>query len=169
MTERSLLTREILRDFMSRHRLAVIATASGDGQPEAALINIAVTPELDIIFETTSATRKFPNLEMNPRVSLVIGWQGDKTLQLDGMVEELESTAYEKLTPTFFSAFPEKSSHEYWPGNLYFRVRPYWFRLSAYGVSPKVEELQIANAPKRRIPRHYRLYQWFRTVWRGGS
>ncbi len=147
------LTLEAVADFLRPHRLAVIATASGDGRPEAALINIAVTPDLDIVFETTSATRKFANLIDNPYVSLVIGWQGDKTLQMDGTVAALEAADYEKLAPLFFSAFPEKRSHEYWPGNAYFRVRPYWFRLSDYDYPRSVTELMVgkpAPRPRRR-------------------
>src|SRR5262245_54921475 len=98
------LSREAFAEFLRGQRMAVIATASADGRPEAALINIAVTPELDIVFETTSATRKFANLKHNPQVSLVIGWQGEKTLQLDGTVEALEASAYETLAPLFFRA-----------------------------------------------------------------
>ena len=43
--------------FMQRHELGVIATASTSAVPEAALVNIAVTPSFEIVFETTAATR----------------------------------------------------------------------------------------------------------------
>jgi len=148
------LGRDELADFLRGQRLAVLATAGIDGRPEAALVNIAATPDLDIIFETTSATRKFANLKRNPRVSLVTGWEHEKTLQLDGAVEELEASAYEKLVPLFFAAFPDKRSHEYWPGNAYFRVRPFWFRLSDYRFPRKVEELALPPPVRRR--------RWFR-------
>lgn len=154
------LTKEVLADYLRAHPLAVLATASADGRPEAALVNIAATPDLDIVFETTSATRKFTNLKSNPRVSLVVGWQGGKTLQVDGMVEELEASAYERLTPAFFAAFPEKGSHAYWPGNSYFRIRPTWFRLSDYNYPRNIAELALPEpllaGPAGRIRRWLR-------------
>lgn len=130
-------------DFVKDRRLAVIATASNTGAPEAALINIAVTPDLEIVFETTSATRKYVNLMRNPRVCLVIGWQDDRTLQLDGLVDGPEGRDYERLKAFYISAFPQKTSHEYWPGNDYYRVRPRWARLSNYNSPRKIEEFSF--------------------------
>ena len=130
-------------DFVKDRRLAVIATASNTGAPEAALINIAVTPDLEIVFETTSATRKYVNLMRNPRVCLVIGWQDDRTLQLDGLVDGPEGRDYERLKAFYISAFPQKTSHEYWPGNDYYRVRPHWARLSNYNSPRKIEEFSF--------------------------
>lgn len=130
-------------DFVKDRRLAVIATANNTGAPEAALINIAVTPDLEIIFETTSATRKYVNLMRNPRVCLVIGWQDDRTLQLDGLVDGPEGREYERLKAFYISVFPQRTSHEYWPGNDYYRVRPRWARLSNYNSPRKVEEFSF--------------------------
>jgi hypothetical protein len=136
--------RATLYAFVKDRRHAVIATASNDGVPEAALINIAVTPDLEIVFETTSGTRKYANLMRNPRVCLVIGWEDDRTLQLDGFVDVLpEGREYERLKAFYVSAFPQKSSHEYWPGNDYYRVRPRWARLSNYNFPRKVEEFSF--------------------------
>ena len=123
--------------------MAVIATASNTGEPEAALINIAVTPDLEIVFETTSATRKYVNLMRNPRVCLVIGWHDDRTLQLDGLVDGPEGRDYERLKAFYISAFPQRTSHEYWPGNDYYRVRPRWARLSNYNSPRKIEEFSF--------------------------
>ena len=132
--------RATLYAFIKGQRHAVIATASNDGVPEAALINIAVTPDLEIVFETTSATRKYVNLLHNPRVCLVIGWDDDRTLQLDGLVDGPEGREYERLKAFYISVFPLRSSHEYWPGNDYYRVRVRWARLSNYIFPRKVEE-----------------------------
>ena len=82
------LTRELLFTFLKQHRLGVIATASRDGMPEAALVNFAVTPDLELIFETTSATRKYSNLKNNPRAEMVIGWDANRTLQCRADVDE---------------------------------------------------------------------------------
>jgi hypothetical protein len=132
--------RATLYAFAKDRRHAVIATASNDGLPEAALINIAVTSDLEIVFETTSATRKYVNLLRNPRVCLVIGWDDDRTLQLDGLCDGPEGREYDRLKAFYISVFPQRSSHEYWPGNDYYRVKVRWARLSNYNSPRKVEE-----------------------------
>jgi hypothetical protein len=147
---------EQLYAFMQARRHAVIATASPGGTPEAALIEIAVTPELEVIFETTTATRKIANLRANPRVSLVIGWQDDRTLQYDGLVDEPSGNSLERIRAHYISTFPQKASHQSWPGNLYFRVRPVWTRLSDYNSPRTIVEHQFdqpASAPPDRHPR----------------
>jgi len=123
----------------------VIATAGLGGKPEAALMNIAVTPELEIIFETTDATRKFANLKTNSRVSIVVGWDGGETLQYDGVADEPEGRDQAEAQRLFLAAFPQKTSHQNWPGNRYFRVRPLWVRFSNYTPPRKVEEFRFAT------------------------
>lgn len=135
--------------FIDRHKLGVIATASRSAVPEAALINIAVTPAFEIVFETTAATRKCVNLRDNPRVAMVIGWDEDQTLQVDGQVELLEGSARDRLKTIFVTAFPNKASHEFWPGNDFYRIRPFWARFSNYIPPRKVEEFHFPeNLPK---------------------
>jgi hypothetical protein len=136
-------SKDELRAFMQAHRLAVIATADRKGAPEAALVNIAVTDAFEIIFETTSETRKIRNLRENPRVSFVIGWADNQTLQYDGVGDEPIGRELEYITRHYLSVFPEKLSHRVWPGNFYFRVRPLWIRYSDYHSPRSVEEHQF--------------------------
>ena len=56
--------------FLRGHRLAVISSVSPAAAPQAALIGIAVTEALDIIFDTLSTSRKYANLRADPRVAL---------------------------------------------------------------------------------------------------
>jgi Pyridoxamine 5'-phosphate oxidase len=134
-----------LYDFLQARRLAVIATADGEARPEAALIDFAVTAELEIIFETTTATRKITNLRHNPRVALVMGWDGDQTLQYDGLAGEPGGQALERIRARYLSVFPEKTSHQNWPGNCYFLVRPLWIRFSNYYSPRTVEEYDMSD------------------------
>ena len=132
-----------LHHFMKERRLGVIATSGEGNRPEAALMSIAVTPNLEIIFETTAATRKSANLARNPRVSFVIGWQGDRTLQYDGLVDRPQGAEFDRIKAFFLSVFPQKTSDEFWPGNDYFRVRPRWIRFSDYNIPRKIEEFDF--------------------------
>ena len=139
--------------FMRAHRLAVVATASPDGKPEAALVDIAVTDALEIIFETTSETRKIHNLRDNSRISFVIGWNNNETLQYDGVVDEPLGREQERITQHYLSVFPEKLSHRNWPGNFYFRARPQWIRFSNYYSPRVVEEHNFSVTPDIKPPR----------------
>ena len=139
--------RKELHAFLAARPLAVIATTGADGTPEAALMNYAVTPSLEIIFETTSETQKYPNLKRNPRIALVAGWDGPVTLQYRGVAEEMAGAAQDAARDIFLAAFPLKSSHQVWPGNFYFRVRPLWIRFSSYYQPRRVEEYQLGALP----------------------
>jgi hypothetical protein len=136
--------RKKLYEFIRSRRLAVIATTSKDGAPEAALINIAVTQDLEIIFETTTATRKLANLRANSQVAIVIGWEASQTLQCDGFADEPQASELERLKAYYLSVFPEKVSHQDWPGNCYFRIQPSWARLSDYYRPRLIEEYRLA-------------------------
>ncbi|HEX2761702.1 MAG TPA: pyridoxamine 5'-phosphate oxidase family protein [Rhizomicrobium sp.] len=135
-----------LAAFIARHRLGVLAWKGMDG-PGAALMNIAVTPELEIVFETTCYTRKFAQLERDGRVALVIGWQGQETLQYEGVAARPDGRRLEQARDIFVAAFPRKAPDEFWPGNGYFLVRPCWLRFSSYYQPRFSEEYRLAPRP----------------------
>ena len=45
------------------------------GAPQSALVGIAITPELEIIFDAVEKSRKFANIARDARVAFLIGWQ----------------------------------------------------------------------------------------------
>lgn len=130
-------------DFIHAKTQGVIATVGSDGRPEAALMDIAVTPDLEIIFETTDQTRKFTNLQVHPAIAFVVGWGGSETLQYEGVADEPEGRVLDEARASFIATFPQKASHQNWPGNHYFRVRPLWVRFSNYHPPRKVEEFRF--------------------------
>ncbi|HEY2470945.1 MAG TPA: hypothetical protein VGI45_24335 [Terracidiphilus sp.] len=54
------------------------------------LVGIAVTPDLEVVFDTLSTTRKYANLMARPACSVVLWWGGEQTVQLDGVGCERE-------------------------------------------------------------------------------
>ena len=78
------MTKAELFGFISGCKLAVLASVSPEGVPQSALVGIAVTEELEIVFDTLDTTRKFRNLTVNSKASFVIGWFGEKTVQFEG-------------------------------------------------------------------------------------
>ncbi len=55
-----------LFEFLERYKLGVLGTVSPEGVPQSALVGIAVTPALEIIFDTVKSSRKFRNLDRKP-------------------------------------------------------------------------------------------------------
>ena len=55
------MTKADIYQFIAKQKLGVLGTISSVGSPQSALVGIAVTPELEIIFAPTrSATRHTP-------------------------------------------------------------------------------------------------------------
>jgi pyridoxine/pyridoxamine 5'-phosphate oxidase len=135
---------EIYR-FLREHRLAVISTTGPEASPQAAVIGIAVTEALDIIFDTSTTSRKYANLCADPRLALVIGWDLGQTIQLEGTAEVLSGPDLDVYKPDYFAMWPDGRDREHEPDIAYVRVRPKWLRYSDFsGTPPRVEELRLA-------------------------
>jgi general stress protein 26 len=117
----------------------VLATVAEDGTPEAALMGVVATREMELIFETVESSRKYSNLKSNPRVALVIGCSSEVTVQYEGVAEELAGEALAKYKKIYFAKFVDGPTRENWPEMTYFLVRPKWLRYCDY------------NPPNRRI------------------
>jgi hypothetical protein len=128
------MTVEELRGLVAGWRYWVQASGAPEG-PQAAVVGLAVGDGLELVFDTLEETRKCRNLRIDPRVALV-GWQGDVTLQVEGLADEPEGAERERVQDVYFRAFPDGGVRLSWPGITYFRVRPTWLRLSDFGVDP---------------------------------
>ena len=63
---------QLVEALLTDQRFAVLATQGGE-VPHASLVAFAVTPDLgSLVFPTRVGTRKFANLESNPRVALLV-------------------------------------------------------------------------------------------------
>ena len=127
-----------LHQFIRSNKLAVLGSVSLDGRPQTALVGIAVTPQLEIIFDTLNSSRKYRNLVSNSACSLVIGWNGEQTMQYEGTAEELKPPGWEPYRAVYFQAHPDGPMRMNWPGISYFLIRPRWIRYSDFSQSPVV-------------------------------
>jgi hypothetical protein len=134
-------------EFLSRQTLGVLGSISPEGTAQAALVGFAVTPELEIIFDTVSSSRKFRNLTTNARCSFVVGWSGEVTVQFEGMAfqpRDAELARYQKI---YFGTWRDGPARLTWPGITYFVVRPKWIRYSDFDQNPPlIEEFQFEGA-----------------------
>ena len=138
------MTRAEIFEFLRGHRLAVISSVGPAASPQAALIGVAVTEALDIIFDTLSTSRKYANLRADPRVALVVGWDAEQTMQIEGIAEVISGDALTACKQDYFRAFPDGREREHWPDIAYIRVRPQWLRYSDFSQTPpRIEELTL--------------------------
>lgn len=130
------MTEADLYNFLLQCKLGVLSTVGGDNLPQSALLGIAVTHSLEIVFDTVKSSRKYPNLIARPGCSFVIGWRGEQTVQYEGRADELSEPELHRFQRVYFDTWPECRAHLSWPGIAYFVVRPRWIRYSDFGQTP---------------------------------
>lgn len=122
--------------FMSRFRYGVLSSIGPEGGPQSALVGIAISPELEVIFDTVRSSRKYPTLIARPRCSFVIGWGGEQTVQFEGEAFEPMGAELKRYQQIYFAAWPDGPTRMTWPGIAYFVVRPRWIRYSDFDRNP---------------------------------
>ena len=137
------MTRAELLLFLQKHRLGVQSTVSPSGDPQAAVVGVAITPELEIVFDTVDTTRKCRNLRANPRIAFVIGWDQGITVQLEGIADEPTGTERDRILDAYFAAYPDGRDRLAWQGITHFRVRPTWARYSDFNNPEETVEMQL--------------------------
>ncbi len=142
-----------LLEFMSRQRHGVVSSIGPDGAPQSALVDIATTPQLEIVFDTLETTRKYGNLTARPACSVVLGWAGEQTVQLEGVAEVLSGEELERCRNVYFAARPSAPARLGWRGLAYFVVRPRWIRFSDFEQSPPlIVELTLQAGSMEPVP-----------------
>ena len=138
-----MVTRELIYQFIARQKLGVVSTVNPDNTPEAAVVGIAVSEKLEIIFDTLKASRKYKNILRNSNVALVIGWDEEITVQYEGIAAVLENDGQAgRLKEIYFQAYPDgRERAATWPGLMHIKVIPKWIRYSNFNEPILIDEL----------------------------
>lgn len=138
------MTKAELHKFMSSNKLGVLGYLSPEGAPRSALVGIAVSPELEIVFDTVASSRKYGSLLANPAASFAIGWSGEVTVQLEGRAFLPVGDDIQRYQEIYFAAWPDGRDRLSWPGIAHFVVRPSWIRYSDFDQRPPlIEEFSL--------------------------
>lgn len=137
--------KELVYQFIHHHQLGVVSTAGSDGKPEAALVGIAVSTNLEIIFDTLKTSRKYCNILATKHVAIVVGWNNETTVQYEGEAEVLgndsDSDNYRQI---YYIAWPDgKERAETWPGLVHIKVTPKWIRYSNFNEPVIIKEMEF--------------------------
>jgi general stress protein 26 len=137
---------EELYNFIHARKLAVLSTAASNGDPQSALVGIAVSAELQIVFDTIKSSRKYANLKADPRISFVIGWDAETTVQYEGIAIEPQGEQLRQAQQIYFKTWPDGVERKQWPGITWFLVTPRWIRYSDFDTC-RIEELTFPLQP----------------------
>ncbi|PWT77334.1 MAG: hypothetical protein C5B59_04335 [Bacteroidetes bacterium] len=136
---------KFLFDYIHQHRIAVLSTVNKENKPQSALIGIAISNKLEIIFDTVKYTRKYANLNLHAEVSLVIGWNDETTVQYEGKVRELgTSKEDDEYRQIYYEVYPDgRNRAANWPGLVHFVIEPTWIRYSNFNEPVKIDEVNF--------------------------
>jgi general stress protein 26 len=127
------MNRHGLVSFIRRHRWGVVSSVSAANQgPQSAVVGVAVSDQLELVFDTLASTRKAQNIRRDPRVSVVVGWDEEQTVQFEGTADEPQGAELAEAQRIYFARFPDGLTRLACPGLTYFRVRATWVRFSDF-------------------------------------
>ena len=137
------MTLEEVFDIARSKRYLVVSTVNEFGAPEAALMGFALTRANEVVFDTLSTSRKAVNLTRNATAALVIGWDENISLQIEGAARRPVGEDLASAKEAYFHEWPAGRARENWPDIAYIVVRPKWIRYSDYAGAPVVEEFTL--------------------------
>jgi len=128
----------------SRYRRISFQITPSPGTPQAALVGVAATDDAEIVFDTSGSTRKVANIEREPQVAVVVGWDDEVTVQCEGAADILAGDELERCQRFYFAQYPDGRERATWPGITYVRVQPRWLRYSDYrAASFTIDESEL--------------------------
>ena len=128
--------------YMRLHRFAVVATIGADGSPQASLVNIASTSELEVVFDTLTTSRKHGNLQRDARIAVTFSGPDEQTLQLEGIAKpvSLTDSLDHDTREAYYEIWPDGRDRVNLPTLAIWRIEPRWARYSDYARGPLVAD-----------------------------
>ena len=131
--------KQIILNFLQTQHHMIIATVNGQGKPEAAFVGFAESDDLSLIFGTSTASRKYRNIQIDNYVAIVFGSEKGITVQYEGTASSLigeELLAYKKM---YFTKMPSSQKYENNKDQNYLKITPNWLGYTDYAK----EEIEI--------------------------
>jgi pyridoxine/pyridoxamine 5'-phosphate oxidase len=143
MKREALMKLEEVLEIIRKKRLAIVSTVHDSGAPEAALVGFAVTEGNEIVFDTLASSRKAVNIARRPAAALVVGWEDDISVQIEGEARRPQGDDLANAKAAYFREWPDGRARENWPDIAYIVVRPRWMRYACYAGAPVIEEFTL--------------------------
>ncbi len=135
-------TQQKILDFLNQHDDCVMATTNEQGQAEAAVVGYSANSQLELTVGTSKKTRKYQNILHEPHVAIVVGFNGEITVQYEGFARELGGEELRERQRLHFEKIPSVEHFKNDPDQVYFSISPTWVRYTDYTQEPATEELR---------------------------
>lgn len=132
-----------VKQFLSQFDDCVLATVDDISQPEAATVGYTVDENFKIMFATNIGTRKAVNLKTNQKVALVVGFDGPKTVQIEGVAEVVDKEEHKSRISIHLEKIPGAKEFADKEGQTYYLITPTWLRFTDYTQSPDTFETKV--------------------------
>jgi pyridoxine/pyridoxamine 5'-phosphate oxidase len=130
--------------YMRQHRLAVLSTRTADGAPQGALVGVATTDSMELVFDTTTKSRKHENLLRDRRVAATFSGPEEQTLQVEGVALPVSTDGADdaEYREAYFLTWPDGRNRLDWANLSYWRIVPSWARYSDFSLGPLIAEFR---------------------------
>lgn len=135
MTDQELIKK--VYEFIKTRHLAVLSWVNKEALPESSVIGFSENGDCVLFFGTYDTSRKYANFRQNRmNVSVVIGWEHGKTVQLEGVVERITEQEIEKVKKDFLAKIPTAAKYVEAVHQRFFKIVPKWIRYSDLSKDP---------------------------------
>lgn len=125
--------------FLRTRKLCVISTVNDGNQPQSALVAFSEREDLSIVIGTFNDTRKFENLSLNPRVSIVVA-SDETSVQIEGVAMMAKGDEINACKELHLAKNPASKKYANDPRQQFFIITPTWMRFTDYAANPHVVE-----------------------------
>jgi general stress protein 26 len=129
-----------VKQFLDQFHECVISTVDVDMQPESATVGLSCDENFKFMIATNQSTRKAKNLQSNQAVAIVVGFDGPKTVQIEGTAQIVDKDNFNSRIQLHLDWVPSAKTYDGEPGQTYYLITPTWLRFTDYTKSPDTFE-----------------------------
>jgi uncharacterized pyridoxamine 5'-phosphate oxidase family protein len=136
------MNKAAVSEFLKTFETCVVATVNEKGEPNAATVGFSHDEDFSILIGTNRMTRKYANLQANPKIALVVGTEGVATVQYEGTARNVTARGLGERLSRHFEKVPGAKRFIGDENQIYFVIMPTWLRFTNYIEKPPVFEMQ---------------------------
>lgn len=129
-----------VKQFLDQFHECVIASVGDAMQPEAATVGLSCDENFTFMIATNQSTRKAKNLQSNQKVAIVVGFDGPKTVQIEGAAQIVDKDNFNSRIQLHLDWVPSAKAYDSEPDQTYYLITPTWLRFTDYTKSPDTFE-----------------------------
>ncbi len=138
-------------EFLTQHRVCVIATIMSDGMPHVAVTHYAMMDSpMKLFFCIDDRSTTSRSVRLNSRMAAVIGWSEDipTTVQMHGEANIVTNPSdLTFIKAVYYTRYPHSQQYESDPHTVFLSFSPYWYRFLDPSVDPSLVDFFKRGLP----------------------